>query len=53
MRKNQRLKREKRRKEAEERAALRAKRTDAEQLARLDSLGWKATKERKRLAGDK
>ena len=49
MRANQRWRREQRREEAEERAAVRAKRTDEQQVARLDEMGWEAKKERKRL----
>ena len=40
---------ERRKREAEERNKLRAKRTDEQQLARLDAGGFKATRERKKL----
>lgn len=37
--------------EAEERAAARAKRSAAEQLARLDARGFRAERERARIGG--
>ena len=49
MKKNSRDRRQKRREEALERAVSRSKRTNAEQLARLDEHGWKAVRERLRL----
>ena len=44
--------RERKRQEAEERQALRDKRTDKDQLAFLDSRGYAAKRERARLQGD-
>lgn len=41
--------REQKRADAEERQAARAKRSDFEQLERLDRLGWAAKRERARL----
>ena len=42
-----------RRKDAEARKAEAAKRSPAQQLARLDKAGWKARRERARLAAAK
>lgn len=50
-RKNFRNRREQRIREAAERIAARAKRSDADQLARLDAGGYAAKRERTRLVG--
>lgn len=47
MKKSERIKKKQR--EAEERAVLRAARTDEEQLQKLDAGGWLASRERTRL----